>query len=232
MVNSSSFCLRTSSQAFLLSIFSSALLSLSRCFMYTCRIPLTRLLVSVNYNSACPLCAMSLFPNTFSGDEKATWPLKAKLAVAVITLPFVALPTVCVCPHVSQLQTLSLRSNPQSPDPLLRLPLEVLMTLFVWGATLSSSHVQALFPAPDPSSLIVIALPLVGFSYDLRRRKTAELSLQVTVFGGREVLGQLWGEQRGQTPADLPLTQVLTCHAVLISTTIFKAIVSCYSFKN
>lgn len=86
-------------------------------------------------------------------------------------------------------------------------------------------------PAPDPSSLIVIALPLVRFSYDLRRRKTAELSLQVIVFGGREVLGQLWEKQRGQTPADLPLTQVLMCHAVSISTITFKAIISCNNLK-
>lgn len=120
-----------------------ALLSFCLGCMDVCRIALTRSLASVNQHSAYPLCITSLLPSAFSGDEKAIWPLlKWNSACSpVIVLPFVPFPMVWVCPHISWLQTLSLRSNSQSVDPLLGLPLKVLMTLFVRGETSSSSLV-------------------------------------------------------------------------------------------
>lgn len=106
---------------------------------------------------------------TFSGDEKAIWPLLKWNSVCspVIVLPFVPFPMAWVCPHISWLQTLSLRSNSQSAAPLLGLPLKVLMTLCVWGETSSSSFAPHPQPPNIRSYFIVITLPLVHYLSDL-----------------------------------------------------------------
>lgn len=95
-------------------------------------------------------------------------PFKVELCFSpVIVLPFAPFPMAWVCPHISWLQTLSLRSNSQSADPSLGHPLKLLMTPFVWGESSSSSPLASPTPAVC-SYFTVITLPLVPYLNDLK----------------------------------------------------------------
>lgn len=88
----------------------------------------------LSINSAPVLCASRHFFQTPSAEMKKPpdpFLKRSSACSPVIVVPFVAFPMVCVCPHISWLQTLSLRSISQSPDPLMGLLLKVRMTPFV-----------------------------------------------------------------------------------------------------
>lgn len=129
----------------------SALLSfLNQGCMDVCGLSLTCPLVSVNQRNVCLLCIASLFPNAFSRDEKATWPFFFKTANPVITRPFARPP--CGLPSCF-MSSDTHWDQTRSPDPLLGLPLKVLMALFVCGASSPSSLVPASSLVPNPSLL-------------------------------------------------------------------------------
>lgn len=85
----------------------------------------------------------------------------------VILLPFVPFPVVRVCPHISWLQTPSLRSNSASADPLARTPSESA------NDPVCARRNDLFFPSSTPpdskvhSNFTVITLPLVSYLSDL-----------------------------------------------------------------